>query len=127
MEVTLADYPDVAPLEVKISIKILSCEVAELIDPSETIISSLNQVFELPASGVLAMPLYEPSPLCGYSDKHVSYKLATAADGPLPDWISISPGLHQIEFEVSEDQKDLYGKEFSFKLTGTFTELFQKS
>lgn len=28
---------------------------------------------------------------------------------------------------MEEDQTDLYGKEFSFKLTSTFTEFFKKS
>ena len=92
--VSLADHPDETPVKLKYSLKIIACEVTGLLDPSETLISPFNQIFGLPAEGILAMPLYEPVPLCGYSGADVTYKLATVQDKAIPGWLKINPSAH---------------------------------
>ena len=57
----------------------------------------------------------------------MTYKLSTKTDGKVPDWIYINADMHQIEMDVSEDEEDVYGKTFSFKLSGSFTNLFEET
>ena len=68
MEISLAEYPDVSPIYVDIPVLIDQCYLEGLVNPGEVIVSPLNQVLELPFSESLDMPLYEPSPLCGFSN-----------------------------------------------------------
>ena len=118
MKISLADY-DVSPIYVEIPVTINPCVIANFLDTTETIISPINQILELPTQQSFDMPLYEPDPLCGYSDQDVNYQLLTNANGQPPSWISIDASKHKIVLDVEEDES-LYGEDFSFKLKATF-------
>lgn len=92
VEVSLADYPEVAPITVEVTVFIERCQVLSLVETTGTTVSPINQVLELPVTFEFPMPVYEPEPLCSYSAYDVTYKLATKTNGKLPDWISISAG-----------------------------------
>ena len=69
------------PLEVEVTVFIKSCQVLALVETTGTVISPINQVFELPVEFEFQMPLYEPEPLCSYSEDDVIYKLTTSSGG----------------------------------------------
>ena len=74
------------------------------------------------------MPLYEPSPLCGYSTDLVKYQLYSEDGGLPPDWIQINPNNHQIEVVVEEEEygEDVYGQTFTFELKASFLDGFEE-
>ena len=73
MEIRLADYPEVASIFVDIPIYIEECQILDFVNPGDIFVSPLNQVMDLPFQVSFDMPLYEPSPLCGFSNNDVSY------------------------------------------------------
>ena len=84
------------------------------------------QVFELPLSESYDMPLFEPSPLCGYSNSDVSYQLTTKSGGQAPSWVKIDPGKHVINVDVEAEQEDVYGQEFDFELQVNFKGTYEE-
>ena len=73
LEVTLQDYPEVASLVIQIPVTIAACQIDGLADPDNVSVPPVIQVFELPMSESFDMPLFEPLPLCGYSNTDVLY------------------------------------------------------
>ena len=79
--VSLANYPEVESITVNVPVQIEACQIVDFVNPDDTIVSPINLVLNLPYADSIDMPLYEPSPLCGYSNQDVSYQLTTDTDG----------------------------------------------
>ena len=107
----LFDYPEVEGIYVDVPIFINECQVTSIIEPSDFSVSPYNLILELPALQTFVMPLFEPSPQCGYSNTDVNYQLTLDNDGLAPSWLKINAEKHQIELNV-EEEEDVYGQTF---------------
>ena len=84
---TSADFSGyIEKIEIEVKITVLPCQVLNLIETEDSpTFSPLLPIFELPFSSVVDLPLYEPEPLCGFSNADITYSVKD--EESMPDWV----------------------------------------
>ena len=86
MKISLKDYPEIV-LEFEIQVVISSCTIELIEDPTNIIVSPYNVIVGMPVNLDIAVPKFEPFPLCGYSADDVEYQVLDANGGSAGEWI----------------------------------------
>jgi len=67
-------------------------------------------VYELPFQQTFKLPLYEPEPACGLSNRDVEY----AFNDPVPEWVVLNASKRLVVLEPQD--VSLFGRNFPFRI-----------
>lgn len=96
---------------------VLPCNILEIVDPDQKVISALHLVFEMPFIKTIELPLFEPEPHCALTNADVVYTL----DDSAPDWVTLNTLTRKVEIDV-DDQK-LLGTTVPLLITASLKDL----
>ena len=103
--------------KIKGSIMVLPCQVLEIVDPDQKVVSALHLVFELPFVKTIELPLFVPEPLCALTNADIDYTL----DDSAPNWVTLNTKDRKVEIDV--DDPKLLGTNVPLHITASFKDL----
>ena len=92
MNVGLKNYPSVAKIKIRFSVRIQPCIVERVVPKSEIyMVSPLYMISEIPSYHDPEFPRYVAEPRCSVEDSDVGYDIVMQDGKQVPDWITFGP------------------------------------
>ena len=80
-------------------IDVTPCKIEKLVMPKDAKpISALHLFFKMTVEKTIKLPMFEPEPKCGKTNKDLTYKFK----GEVPEWLSLNDRKRQVEIEVDD-------------------------
>ena len=82
--------------------------------------SALHLFFKMPVEKTIKLPVFEPEPKCGKTNKDLTYKFS----GEVPEWLSLDESKRSVEVEV--DDTSLVGTNVPVEVTASIGSVKEK-